>query len=181
MTILLRSLAILTPAFIKKKLVQRLLQLTAAAFGAPAPSLNGLSFNDSLTAFAIFTKDEAETALRSGKDMRVIQGALYHRAYELGAQCRRWLWIREMDDVMAAARMLYSFCKIDFQGVPDGSITIGRCYFSDYYSSAVCQSISALDAGLLAGLSGGRRLTFSQRITEGSAACRALLVEGDAR
>jgi hypothetical protein len=35
--------------------------------------------------------------------------------------------------------------------------------------------MSALDAGLFAGLTGGRTLTFTQRITEGAPACLANL------
>ncbi len=166
----------------KKRQVGKLLQLTSEAFEAAAPpSLQGLSFDESLRAFAIFTRDEAEKALRSGKDLSAIDDTLYHRALELGAQYRRWLGIRKIDDVMSAARVLYGFFGIDFLGTSSGKITIRRCFFSEYYSSAVCKCISAMDAGLLTGLSGGRRLMFSQRITEGAPACIGVLAEGEQR
>jgi len=67
---------------------------------------------------------------------------------------------------------------IDFLGEPDGSMVMTRCFFSDYYSSPVCRLISSLDEGLLVGLAGGGRLSFSQRITEGHECCRAHLDTG---
>ena len=179
MNLLLRFAAPFIPPFMKKHQVKRLLQLTAEAFGTSMPSLHGHSFNESLRTFATFTSDEAEKAIRAGKDMSVIHDALYHGALSLGAQCRRWFRIGEGDDVMAAARVLYAFCGIDFQGTEDGGVTISRCFFSTYYSGAVCRVISSLDAGLLAGLSGGRQLSFSARITEGAPTCNAFLAEGE--
>ena len=52
---------------------------------------------------------------------------------------------------------------------------IPKCFFSAYYSGPVCRVVAALDQGLAAGLSRGGRLTFVGRITEGNAACRAIL------
>jgi hypothetical protein len=76
---------------------------------------------------------------------------------------------------MAAARMVYGLLDIDLRGTRDGRITVRRCAFSDVYSAEICRLISALDAGLLAGLSGGDRLEFTQRITEGAPCCLARL------
>lgn len=177
MTLLLRFAAPFIPPFMKKQQVKKLLRLTAEALGTSTPSLHGLSFDESLRAFATFTSDEAGKAIRAGRDMSVIHDTLYHGALALGAQCRRWFRIGDGDDVMTAARMLYAFCGIDFQGTKEGGIIISRCFFSKYYSGAVCRVISSLDAGLLAGLSGGRQLSFSARITEGAPACNAFLAE----
>jgi hypothetical protein len=41
--------------------------------------------------------------------------------------------------------------------------------------------MSASDAGLLAGLTGGGRLTFTERISAGAPACIATLQQGAAR
>jgi hypothetical protein len=76
---------------------------------------------------------------------------------------------------MAAARLAYRAIGIDFEGDTCGGITINRCFFSQAYTPTVCQVMSALDAGLLAGLSGGSRLVFTERITEGYPWCRARL------
>jgi hypothetical protein len=85
----------------------------------------------------------------------------------------RLLGIHSVDDVMALGRLLYSLLDIEFQGSSSGEIMISRCYFSGYYSPEVCRVMSAMDHGLLAGLAGGGKLVFSQRITEGHACCRA--------
>ena len=78
-----------------------------------------------------------------------------------------------MADAMIAARICYRMLDIDFKGNAGGEVCITRCSFSGVYSPAACQVMSALDAGLLAGLTGGGRLLFSQRLTEGFPSCRA--------
>jgi hypothetical protein len=64
---------------------------------------------------------------------------------------------------------------IDFQGDEKGEVLISHCSLSRYYSPDTCRVMSAMDRGLLAGLSGGKQLVFSARITEGQACCRAYL------
>ena len=81
---------------------------------------------------------------------------------------------------MALARVLYRLLDIEFQGDEVGDVVVSRCYFSRFYSGQVCQVMSAVDRGLFAGLSDGRQLLFSARITEGQGRCRAHLhVPGD--
>jgi hypothetical protein len=112
--------------------------------------------------------------------------------------CGRLLYVRTVEETMAAGRLLYRMLGIDFQGdargeVPRrgrsprrwpsgystreegerGEVTIARCYFSSYYSPQVCRLMSAMDQGLFAGLSGGGRLIFMTRITEGYDHCQA--------
>jgi len=80
---------------------------------------------------------------------------------------------------MLLDRALYRLLEIEFQG-DEGGVVISRCYFSPFYSGPICRVMSALDRGLFAGLSGGRQLVFTARITEGQAQCRAhLSVERD--
>jgi hypothetical protein len=76
---------------------------------------------------------------------------------------------------MALGQILYRAIGIEIQGDGQGNVTVKRCYFSQFYAGSVCDLISALDDGLFAGLSGGGRLTFSERLTEGSGCCRAKL------
>ena len=179
MSLLLRIPARYVPPFVKKKAVKTLLTLTAEAFGSPAPPLRGLSCDDSLRAFAVFTRDETQRALRSGKDLTAIKSTLFDQACMLGARCRRWFRIRSIDDALLAARMLYSFCRIDFRGSHNGEIAVCACFFSAYYSGDICRVIASLDAGLLAGLTGGRRLSFNSRMTEGATTCSGFLVAGE--
>ena len=73
---------------------------------------------------------------------------------------------------------MYGLLDIDFRGNGRGELTVRRCAFSEVYSAEVCRLVSALDTGLLAGRSGGDRLEFSQRITEGAPTCLARLRPG---
>ena len=76
---------------------------------------------------------------------------------------------------------MYDAIGVDFRGDAAGVVTVSRCYFSDVYTPEVCRLVSALDEGLLAGLAGGGRLTFSQRLTEGAVCCRARFEAEEAR
>jgi shikimate kinase len=106
-------------------------------------------------------------------DLLTIQDLLYQGAYEFGHKFRKQFRVTTARDVMEASRFLYKILKIDFKGSEKGAITISQCFFSQHYSPSTCRVISSLDAGLIAGLSGNGGLSFSERITEGSASCNA--------
>ena len=168
------------PACVRKRALWVLFRATARAFDRPAPSLAGLSADECLHRYAQFTQGQVAELLQDGDDLPAVQERLYRNAYELGRACRRVSRIRTVEDAMALARVLYRLLDIEFQGDEGGDVVISRCYFSRFYSGQVCQVMSAMDRGLLAGLSGGRQLVFFTRITEGQAWCRAHLnVQGD--
>jgi hypothetical protein len=166
-----------TPAMVKRQALVLLFRATAAAFRAEMPRLAGLSREQCLLAYARFTADQAEEALRQDGDLSELQARLYRHAYRLGRTPGWLLRVRSVDDVMVLGRSLYDVLDIDFHGSDggggSGEITISRCYFSSVYSPEVCRVMSAMDRGLLAGLAGGGELAFSQRITEGHGCCRA--------
>lgn len=164
-----------TPPVVKRQALLQLFRATAAAYRCEMPRLGGLSREACLEAYARFTADRAEGALRGEGDPSELHARLYKNAYHLGRRVRRWLHLRRNEDVLAVASFLYSILDIEFQGSAGGEITIGRCYFSSYYSPQVCRLMSAMDRGLLAGLSGGRELVFSGRISEGQPFCSAHL------
>ena len=170
---LLAGLLARTPESAKRQALAQLFRSTAAAFRCDMPRLSGLSREQCLLAYARFTADQAEEALRQGGDLSALQERLYRNAYRLGRTLRWLLRVRSVDDVMALSRFLYDILDSDFDGSDSGGITIRRCYFSSYYSPEVCQVMSAMDRGLLAGLAGGGELIFSQRVTEGHPCCRA--------
>jgi hypothetical protein len=97
----------------------------------------------------------------------------------LGEKLRRWFAVDTMEEVMALGEILYRAIGVEIRGeCPSsawGEVTVSRCYFSELYTGPVCDLISALDDGVFSGLSGGGRLTFSERLTEGAACCRASL------
>jgi hypothetical protein len=173
MSPLLSRLLTHTPTIVKRQALVQLFRATAAAFQADMPRLLGLSRQQCLLAYARFTADRAEEALRQGGDLSELQERLFRNAYRMGRTSGWLLGVHSVDDVMALGRSLYDILDIDFEGSGDGEITIGRCYFSSFYSPEACQVMSAMDRGLLAGLAGGGELIFIERITEGQPCCRA--------
>ena len=164
------------PPSLKKKGIEELFWLTADAFGVESKFSQNLCRLANLEQYALFTKEEAEKVLASGFQVQKVRDRLYQNAYSFGGSLRRKLRPSSPDDVMAAARLLYRLIQIDFKGSKRGEIVIEGCFFSRYYSPEVCGLISALDEGILAGLSGGGDLRFIQRITEGKNCCRARIV-----
>ena len=173
MNLLLRALQLYTPEYLRRRRLAELAAVTAGAFGCPAPDLGGLSGDERLRRYAEFTRARVDEMLAGGQDLCLIHDRLYAGAFRIGSELRRLLRVTTTADVMATARLLYRGLGIDFRGTTSGDVLIARCYFSDVYSSDVCRVIAALDDGFLAGLAGGGRLVFLQRITEGHDHCRA--------
>jgi hypothetical protein len=175
MNVLWHFLRIYVPVSVKRKKLGELCRLTACAFRHEAPELSGLSYREALARYAVFTRDEAEKAIDSGEDLEALKARLFENAYILGERLRKNFKPRTLKDVMIISRILYRLLGIDFQGTREGEALIRRCFFSSYYSGEICRIISSLDEGIAAGLSGGGRLSFEQRLTEGKDCCRAWL------
>lgn len=161
------------PGIVRRRALHELFQATANAFGVSIPVPSDASVDALLERYAIFTAEQATVALKSGKDLAPIRRELFESAYAIGARLRNDLGVGSTADAMAAARALYRMLRIDFRGQAGGDIRIEQCFFSRFYSASVCELISALDQGLLAGLTGGGRLQFRRRITEGATCCLA--------
>jgi hypothetical protein len=127
-----------------------------------------------LKLYAQFTREQAEKTIRQGNELEV-HSRLFQNACLIGRQFRADFNIHTAEEVMRMAALVYKLLKIELKGDPRGNIAIKQCFFSAYYPSKVCRLISSMDEGLLSGLSGGGRLHFSQRITEGDDCCRAYL------
>jgi hypothetical protein len=175
MSLAVRMLDRHVPAVARRAALRALFATTAAGFGCPVPPLGGLDADAVLRRYALFTSEHAEAALRDGRDLPALQDRLERGARALGARLRTGLHLRTTEDAMAVDRVAYGLLDIDFRGTGRGAITVRCCPFSEIYSADVCRLVSALDAGLLAGLSGGGRLEFTQRITEGAPCCLARL------
>ncbi len=163
------------PGLVKKAKLAELFALTAEAFQQKCPDLSGLSVKDILHQYALFTKTAAQKALQRSENLISLNERLYQNAYLLGQKIRKELYIRTFADMLLSSKILYRILGIDFQGDESGEILIKHCFFSQFYSSQICQLISALDQGVIAGLSDGGVFAFSQRITEGKDFCKAKL------
>ncbi len=173
MSLFVRLLEIHTPDYIRKKALAQLFRFTASAFDADVPPIARLSTDEYLVRYALFTRSHAERLLREGRDLEAVQQRLYLNAVELGKIHGKLLRIKTPEETMAVGRVLYRILGIEFQGDAQGEIVISHCSFSRFYSTRVCQIMSAMDKGLFAGLSKGGHLTFSSRITDGQPCCRA--------
>jgi hypothetical protein len=164
------------PAFLKKRELKKLFKLTAETFECDVPSILRLTFEESLSAYAQFTRDVVERNIGSADTLQKIQDRLFQGAYEIGETYRRRFRITGMNDALEISKVLYRIIGIDLESTAPGMITIRSCFFSKYYSSSTCRVISYIDAGMLAGLSDGGTLSFSRRITEGFDCCQALFM-----
>lgn len=162
------------PGFIKKPMLEKLFHATADAFRVGTPSLQGLPYKDCLKLYAEFTKEQSDKLVRQGTT-RPTEARLFENASRIGKEVRNRFHIRSIEEVMRVGRVLYRQLGIDFHGAASGDIQVNRCFFSAYYSRDICRLVSSLDAGVIAGLSGGGKLTFSSRITEGLSCCKAHL------
>ena len=175
-TLRLRAFAAIPPSLLRPFVVRRLLDRTADAFGARLPPLRGrVSGKDLLLAYATFSNAQAERLLVGHGDTDAVGRELWRITDRIGRGLRRGLGITTVADAMVAARAVYRALDIDLQGSPTGEVVVARCLFASIYGPEVCAVMSSLDAGLFAGLTGGRHLTFTRRITEGAPACLATL------
>ena len=176
MSIQIRLLQLCLTPSVKKKRLRELFEFTAYAFQREVPDTSTLSYIDCLRAYARFTKNEAEKAIINGDDLGLVRARLRENALLLGRKLRERFRITTIKQAFVMARILYRVLKIDFEGTSKGEITVRRCFFATHYSKGICEIISSLDEGLLAGLSGGGVLTFFERITACSACCKARFV-----
>lgn len=157
------------PAVARGRILSALADATARAAGVAAPRLRG-SGKIQCEQYALFSRARASEALARGT-ADGLATALRREAWALGDRLRALAGIATVADGLAVAARLYALIGIELQADPDGRIHVSRCCFSRFYSPTVCGVMSAMDEGVLAGLTGEGRLSFTQRITEGHPAC----------
>jgi len=173
MSLRLRALELHVPDVIARSALRRLFEATAAAFGSEPEDVDGLDRRALLERYASFTTRCAERALADHTDLDVVSRRMWAHAYALGESFRRRLGVRTRTDALRAARVAYRMIDIDLRADDHGDVMVDRCAFAGWYSPRVCGLMSSLDAGLIAGLTDGGSLTFSERITEGRPRCLA--------
>ncbi|HOS70255.1 MAG TPA: hypothetical protein PLG67_04770 [Bacillota bacterium] len=176
---LLKIIQIYVPEPIRKRKLNELFRLTADAFQCGPPELRGLSFADCLSKYALFTREQAESYLAGGAPIEEIKHRLYQNSFIYGQDLRKSFHISEWEESVKALGIIYRLIGIDFHYEGQGEFIIKQCFFSRYYTKEACMLISSLDEGMAAGLSGGGRLCFNGRITEGFGCCKGFLRQGD--
>ena len=58
-----------------------------------------------------------------------------------------------------------------------GEIKVSSCYFSRFYTPEQCALMSYMDSGIIAGILGGGKIEFTERITEGCGGCKVFFVD----
>ncbi len=170
MNVRLVLLEIYLPAFLKRRKLQELMRCTAAACGATPPPGPERSYRRLWSAFAEFTYKLAAAA-----EPEKIRQQLRLVGYNMGRQLRRELGVRSWAEARRALRLIYRALDIDLHMAPNGAVLVRACSFSRIYSAATCRLMSAMDEGLMAGVSGRKQLHFRERLTTGAACCRAEL------
>lgn len=169
------------PAAVRKRGLEILLRITAEAFRSPVPVTTGLSFDESLLEFGRFTRRESEKLMASGTDMDRVSDRLFRGGESLGNHIRRAVRVRSTEQAASAMNALYGAIGIEAAPAEPSGITVSRCFFSATYAAETCSVISALDDGVFSGLSGGGRLLFRSRITEGAPCCQCDIIPAKER
>jgi hypothetical protein len=152
--------------------LQLLMNLTARALGQRPKRLWTLSNDNALQAYAEYTRRHLQT----GADKPLLQ-RMNDEAYRTGSRLRRLFLIRNSAAAERLIMALYRNIGINLTFSDHQQLCFHHCYFSTHYTPAVCLAASALDDGIIRGITGrsDRHLCFSQRITEGCHCCKATL------
>jgi hypothetical protein len=164
------------PGTIRRSVLRDLIAATARAFERDSPDTAELTEPELMACAAGLSRTWANDAIRSGADLARIERRMVSEASELGRRARSRLRVTSEADGLAAARIIYRAIGIDFRPRGTGEVVVPRCAFARVYGPGECRLMSSMDSGLIAGLTGAGGLRFTERITEGAAACRALVL-----
>lgn len=148
--------------------IQVLMNLTARALRQKPRRVWTLPADKALRTYAEFTRDCLQPGVSDELLQRMTAGA-----FTTGRLLRRVFLLRRQEDIAQFTIALYRNIGITLEGRLPGRLCFRRCFFSQYFSPEICLAASALDEGLMRGLTGSGRLRFQQRITEGCNHCLA--------
>lgn len=154
--------------------LQLLMNLTARAFGKHPKRLWTCPPDAALQTYAEYTSEH----LRSGVSTELLQ-RMNDEAYNMGCMLRRLFFVRSTKRAHRLIIALYRNIGIHLSFSSGEQLCFHRCYFSRHYTPAVCLAASALDDGIIRGITAqsDSRLHFTQRITEGCSCCLATFEE----
>jgi hypothetical protein len=123
-------------------------------------------------------------ALGEEKAVELARARLFPVGVILGREARRFLGVGDdREDLERAARALYRVLGIAFRLDPGPPVrlVVERCALAPHYGPVTCRALSAVDEGVVRGLNPRLRLSFSERLTGGAAACVATIAGEDQR
>lgn len=145
--------------------MQILMNLVTSSLRLPTVSLLCMPSGKALEVFASFTAKH----LQQCSDER--QQTLSNNAFRLGTMLRRCLTDRSDDALTQLVFLLYRNIGIEMNGQLPGKVCVCRCHFITHYSPHICSLASLMDSGVVCGVFGGGKFTFSERMTEGKEMC----------
>ena len=167
---ILRALEQYTPAWVVCLEIRILYRTTARAFGVPEKKIPLWSAGQALRDYAAYS---ARCLMRCKAD----PGRIYREAYRTGERVRRLTGFTEKADLERLVFYLYRNIGILMDGHLPGEIKVSSCYFSRFYTPEQCALMSYMDSGIIAGILGGGKIEFTERITEGCGGCKAFFVD----
>jgi len=176
MSVRLALLRFHLPALVRRAILRELIATIARAFRRPCPPTSGHSSEELLACAIDLSHRWSGDALRGAADRSEVEERLFSEAFALGLRAKRRLRIKTEETGLVAAAVLYEAIGIEFRPDRGGAIVVPRCAFARTYGPGVCELMSAMDSGLIAGLTGAAGLRFTERLTEGAPACRALVL-----
>jgi len=199
MSLKLRLAALWMPEGTMRKMLEKVDEATTAALDDLVRRCGGRSpIPASGDGRAVRTMEESMAAMASGHNTRVKalvdavgkaravelgRQALYPVGVMLGREAKKELSVGDgPQELELAARVLYRALGIHFGlEMRNGGtmlMRVDRCALSHHYSREACLVLSAVDEGVVAGLSPGYSMLFEQRMTGGSDVCVACIKEG---
>lgn len=162
------------PLPLRRAGLNELAAAAATAYACRRPQWRCWSYPDRLQEFASFTASRAALASVEGRG-EAARDLLRQEAEELGRRLRRRLGVGSHDEALRALRLLYRQIGIELLTPGCARIEVPSCVFSRLYDPETCRIMSAMDEGIVAGLTGGWQLRFETRLTEGARSCAASL------
>lgn len=183
-----------TPDYVLRKELDRVHKLTTNALKALleiyAP--NAFAKIASEMALPLGNVEEKRTAMAKahvllvdalseavGRDQAIILGrkTLFEVGKSLGKETRKKLGIRDSQDLIKAAKVLYRVLGITFevewQGKTTATLIVNHCALAEEYSELTCMVLSATDEGVIRGLEPNVNMSFKERMTSGCSKCTA--------
>lgn len=117
--------------------------------------------------------------------VRIARPLMFKTGYKLGLDIKTRLGLKnDLNDLIRAARLLYSVLGIEFEFHEGDScktnhlkrcLIINHCSLARHYLPLTCQVLSGTDEGVVKGLNSKVEMVFVEKITEGAPACIAAI------